>query len=175
VRGAARDDQLEAAETAARRLQVALVGRRLAHERCSGAVRRARDDVAAGEASDLLVGGENDTQRTHGVGAADRLEHHHQPGLHVVRAGAVRAAVVEAPRHRRERAARPDGVDVAEEQQRRARAGEVRPHVLALERHPAAKPVQLGGRPVAHRRRVARGRLELDELAQERDHTSIFP
>src|SRR5581483_7668131 len=154
----------------ARRLQVAALGRRLADERRRRAGRRAGDRLAAARAADLLVLRQEDAERALAARAPERLEQHDEAALHVVGARPVRTPVLEPPRQRGDRASRPDGVEVAEQEERRPRPGEVGAHTLAFERDVAAEAAQLLRRPVADRRRVAGRRLELDELAQELDH-----
>jgi len=168
VRRAARHGDSEATEALARRLQVARRGRRLAHERGRGAVGRAGEELARGGAADLLVGGDDHAQRMRGVRTTDRLEQHDEPAFHVVRAGPVRPSVLDAPRHRLERPPRPHRVEVAEEHERRPATAELRVEVVGHPLHLRSQGRQLRSEPLAQRTRVARRRLELHELAQER-------
>src|ERR1700747_3153721 len=132
MRGPAGNDDVKAAEPAARRLQVAALGVRLAHKCRGRPARRSLDRVTATRAADLLVGSKHDAQRTDRGGAADRLEHDHEAALHVVSARAEGASVLGPPRQLRERSAWPYRVEMAKQKHRLPFARNIGADVLAL-------------------------------------------
>jgi hypothetical protein len=146
VGGVAVDDEAVAGESLPGGLQVSPLGRRLEDERCRHVAGRLLDERPPGEAPGLLVGGEEDARGAPPVARpAESLDEDDETRLHVVGARAVRAPVLDPEGHVRERADRPHRVDVPEQEERLALAGEVDAEVVAGERRLAAVRLERGG------------------------------
>lgn len=184
--GAAVDDDGEVGQPLAGGLQLAFrPGGRLEDERAGRFPRQLLDDRPRLDAADLLVGvdekdrGERrlQPQLAQGHQGVDAL---HQTALHVEAAGAAQDVAVDLQRHFGQRADRPDGVAMAEQELRRALVGRgvagdemaagARARRVA---HVVAETLELlvedADRPGLRLRRV-RGRLGGDKGGQQGDH-----
>jgi hypothetical protein len=122
VAGLAGDPDREAPDPLARRLQLSpRAERRLEHQGPGDGARQPVDVLGGVPAADLLITVDQNHGRERRLGALrpqrpQRVDHLGQAGLHVVGAGAVQAAVLDADRHVVERPHRPDRVEVSEQE-----------------------------------------------------------
>src|SRR5207244_6898618 len=106
----------------------------------------------------LLVRREEDAGGAAAVARfADRLDEDDEPRLHVVGARAVGPSVLDPEGHVRERPDLPDGVDMAEEEERLALAGKVDAAVVAGGRRRAAVRLERRDGALRHGAHTHRG------------------
>ena len=179
VRGAAM--RLDAVEGNALALGLQRAVRaRLEHECGLGSRSGLLDQRARARRAGLLVGGEHDGDTVEPLERGQCEEQLHDAGLHVEDPGPARASVAQLERPAGERPQRPDGVEVADEQDaRRAAETPAEMHTPVHLERLAAAAEELGGELVgdaragAARVRVHRRRLRLDERAQRVDHCGV--